>query len=72
MAIQPRWEMDEKARIFRSCVWFNPIHPPRAAEAMAMAVSSVGFREWDVRKRIVIGGSFMTVDRSRAVVRVEP
>lgn len=37
-----------------------------------MAVSSVGFREWDVRKRMVIGGSFITVDRRRAVVRDEP
>lgn len=47
--IQPRWEIDEKARIFRICVWFSPIQPPRAAEAIAMVVSRVGFREWDVR-----------------------
>lgn len=39
--IQPKWEMDEKARIFRVCVWFRPIHPPRAVEEMAMIVSSV-------------------------------
>lgn len=72
IVIQPRWEMDEKAKIFRSWVWFSPIHPPRAAERIAMVVSSVGFREWDVMKRMVIGGSFITVERSRAVVMGEP
>lgn len=71
-AIQPKWEMDEKARIFRTCVWFNPIQPPRAVEAMAMMVSSVGLSEWDVRKRRVIGGNFIIVDSSRAVIRDEP
>lgn len=48
IAIQPRWEMEEKARIFRICVWLSPIHPPRAAERMAMPVSIVGFRDWAV------------------------
>lgn len=43
MIIQPRWEMEEKVRVFRVCVWFDPIHPPRAAEAIAMMVSRVGF-----------------------------
>lgn len=71
-AIQPKWEMDEKARIFRTCVWFNPIQPPRAVEAMAMMVSSVGLSEWDVRKRRVIGGNFIIVDSSRAMIRDEP
>lgn len=37
--------MDEKARIFRICVWFSPIQPPRAAEAIARVTSSVEFRE---------------------------
>lgn len=64
--------MDENAMIFRVCVWFRPIQPPRAVEAMAREVSSVGLREWDVRKRIVIGGNFITVDSSRAVVKDEP
>lgn len=45
MVIQPRCEMDEKARIFRVCVWFNPIQPPRAVEAIAMMVSNVGLSE---------------------------
>ena len=26
--IQPRWAIEEYARIFRSWVWFNPPHPP--------------------------------------------
>lgn len=71
-AIQPRWEIDEKARIFRTCVWFSPIQPPKAAEAIAMVVSSAGLSEWDVRKRRVIGGNFIIVDSSRAVIRDEP
>lgn len=48
MVIQPRCEMEEKARIFRICVWFSPIHPPMATERMAMIVSSVVFSEWQV------------------------
>lgn len=55
-AIQPRCEMDEKARIFRVCVWFRPIHPPRAVEETAIMVSRVGFSECDVRRRRVSGG----------------
>lgn len=70
--IQPRWEIEEKARIFRVCVWFRPIHPPRAVEAIAMMVSGVGFSEFDVRSMMVMGGNFIIVDKSRAVVRVEP
>lgn len=72
IVIQPRWEMDEKARIFRTCVWFNPIQPPKAAEAIARVTNSAEFREWDVRKKRVIGGNFIIVDSSRAVVRGEP
>lgn len=64
--------MDEKARIFRSCVWFKPIHPPRATEAIARVVSSAGLSEWVVRKRRTAGGNFIVVERSRAVVRDEP
>lgn len=64
--------MDEKARIFRICVWFSPIQPPRAAEAMAMVVNSGGLSVWDVMKRMVIGGNFMIVDSNRAVVMGEP
>lgn len=72
ITIQPRCEIEEKARIFRICVWFNPIHPPRAAEEMAIKVSRVGLRECEVMSRRVIGGNFITVDSSRAVVRDEP
>lgn len=72
IAIQPKWEMDEKARIFRICVWLSPIHPPKAVERMAMVVSNVGFSEGEVMYNSVIGGSFMAVDSRRPVVRGEP
>lgn len=72
IAIHPRWEMEEKAIIFRTCVWFSPIHPPRAAERIAMVVSSVGFRDWEVMNSRVIGGNFMMVDSRRPVVKEDP
>lgn len=72
MAIHPRWEIDEKARIFRVCVWFSPIHPPRAAERRAMMVSRVGFSDCEVIKNNVIGGNFIAVDRRRPVIREVP
>lgn len=72
MAIQPKWEIEEKAIIFRVWVWFRPIHPPRAADRMAMEVSRVGLRDGDVMYSRAIGGSFMAVDRSRLVIRGEP
>lgn len=37
-----------------------------------MVVRRVGFSEWDVRKRMVIGGNFIAVDRSSAVIIGEP
>ena len=37
-----------------------------------MVTNSDGLREWDVRKRMVIGGNFITVESRRAVVRGEP
>lgn len=72
IVIHPMWEMDEKARIFRVCVWLSPIQPPRAMDVIDRAVSSVGFNECDVSRRMEIGGSFISVDRSRAVVRDDP
>lgn len=30
--IQPRWAMEEYARILRSCVWFSPPQPPTRVE----------------------------------------
>lgn len=64
--------MDEKARIFRVCVWLSPIQPPKAIDIMDIVVSSVGFSEWDTRNRMVVGGSFIRVERRRAVVRGDP
>lgn len=48
--------MDEKARIFRVCVWFRPIQPPIRVEEIARRVSKVVLRDCDVRRRSVIGG----------------
>ena len=72
MVIQPKWAIDEKAMTFRICVWLSPIHPPMAADAMAMIVSRGGFNEGAVKKRMLKGGSFISVERSRAVVMGEP
>lgn len=41
--IQPRWAIDEYARIFRSCVWFRPPHPPMMVEARPSIIIRVGF-----------------------------
>ena len=71
-AIQPRCEMDEKARIFRVCVWLSPIQPPNAAEVSAIEVSRVGFSDWDVSRRRVIGGNFISVESRRAVIIGDP
>lgn len=72
IAIHPRWEIEEKAKIFRICVWFSPIHPPRAVERRAMQVSRVGFSDGDVMNSSVIGGNFIIVDKRRPVVRGDP
>lgn len=64
--------MDEKARIFRVCVWFRPIKPPTNAEETASRVRRAGLRDWDVMRRRVIGGSFIRVESRRAVIREEP
>lgn len=64
--------MDEKAKIFRTWVWLSPIHPPRAAERMAMVISGVGLSDCEVMRNNVIGGNFMAVDRSRPVIREQP
>lgn len=72
IAIQPRCEMDEKAKILRIWVWLRPAHPPKAVDKMARVVRSVGFNECEVRKSRVIGGSFMTVESRSPVVREVP
>lgn len=64
--------MEEKARIFRVCVWLRPIHPPKAADETAIVVSRVGLRELVVRSRMVRGGNFIIVDSRRAVTSEEP
>lgn len=39
---------------------------------MAIRVNRVGFSEWDVSRRRVSGGSFISVERRSAVVSVVP
>lgn len=41
--IQPRCAIEEYARIFRSCVWFRPPHPPTITDSMPNMVSSCGW-----------------------------
>lgn len=42
------------------------------AEVTPRIVSTVGFNEGDVKKRMVSGGNFITVESVRAVVRDVP
>jgi len=32
---QPKWLIDEKARIFRNIVWLNPLKEPKRADSLA-------------------------------------
>ena len=36
--IHPIFPIEEKARIFRVCVWFNPPHPPTKIEISAASI----------------------------------
>lgn len=40
--IQPRWAMEEYARIFRSWVWFSPPQPPIKVDVRPSMIRSVG------------------------------
>lgn len=72
VVIHPRWAIDEKAIIFRNCVWFNPPHPPRKVDVNPSNNSSSVFRCWDVIIRMVSGASFCQVVSSSAVIVVDP
>lgn len=41
-AIHPIWAIEEYARIFRSCVWFSPPHPPIRTDVIAIGSSRLG------------------------------
>lgn len=72
VTIHPRWAIDEKAIIFRSCVWFSPPQPPTREDKSPKATRILGFRlgeTWRIRD---IGASFCQVERMRPVVRSEP
>lgn len=38
VAIHPRWEIEEYAMIFRSCVWFSPPRPPIITDSVPIIV----------------------------------
>lgn len=40
----PMCAIDEKAIIFRVCVWLSPVHPPVIADSRAKVNRSLGFR----------------------------
>lgn len=44
VTIHPRWAIEEYARIFRSCVWLSPPHPPRTIEAIPKVIRMFGLR----------------------------
>lgn len=48
MVIHPMWAIDEYAKIFRSCVWFNPPHPPKRVEVMLRIISKDIFNEGEI------------------------
>ena len=62
-SIQPMWEIDENARIFRSCVWFNPPHPPMAIDSRAISRVILELIELFICSRIDIGASFCHVSK---------
>lgn len=41
--IQPRCAIEEYARIFRSCVWFRPPHPPTKVDARPSIIRMTEF-----------------------------
>lgn len=41
--IQPKWAIDEYAKIFRNCVWLRPPQPPTIIDRMPNRVSKCGF-----------------------------
>lgn len=41
--IQPRWAIEEYARILRSCVWLSPPQPPMRVDVRPSRIRAVGF-----------------------------
>lgn len=57
------WEIDENARIFRSCVWFSPPHPPMAIDSKAINRVMFELIELFICSRMDIGASFCHVSK---------
>lgn len=69
--IHPRCAMEEYAKIFRSCVWFNPPHPPTSVEARANTTSIV-WSVLEICSNKMKGAIFCQVDKMSPVVRSSP
>lgn len=69
--IQPRWAIEEYARIFRSCVWFSPPQPPISVEVSPRKIMRFGLAGCICSRR-ANGASFCHVDIRRPVVRLSP
>lgn len=69
--IQPKWAIEEYARIFRSCVWFRPPQPPIRVDETPKIIKRVGLLGWSWRNRAK-GASFCHVDKIRPVVKSRP
>lgn len=69
--IQPRWAIDEYARIFRSCVWLRPPQPPISVEVSPRKIRRFGLAGciWSNRAK---GANFCQVDISSPVDRFKP
>lgn len=61
MTIHPMFAIDEKARIFRVCVWFSPPHPPTIIDMSPVARSIVENTTFTMEMIRIIGAIFCQV-----------
>jgi len=69
--IQPRWAMEEYARILRNWVWLSPPHPPTTVEVRPKKIRRAGASELSCVMSAK-GASFCQVERISPVVRSRP
>lgn len=70
--IQPRWAIEEYAKILRNWVWFRPPHPPISVDESASVVRRRGWVKFAVCIISASGASFCHVERINPVVIVMP
>ena len=61
VTIQPIFPIEEKARIFRTCVWFSPPHPPTITDSKPMAIIRLGLISCSNENRRTRGAIFCQV-----------